>query len=264
MKISDIAIDLIDPPARPHRLVMDEAALRELADSMTSLGLLTPILVRPTTGGRYEIIAGHRRYTAAKILQWDTIAAIERHDLEPAAELGRFAENLQRTDLSPMEEAVAVSRLATDGGLTADDIAARLHRSPSWVRSRQQLMLVPEQLAELVHTGTLGVGAALQLARVTDPTHRQFLTRYAIEGGAAAPVIRAWVDEWAAAVDAGRADAAPLPDWTPDQGRIIVMMPCYLCAAPHEHLALRIIRVCAQCAQDLAAARGSGGDLDKS
>lgn len=263
MKLAQIPIGLIDPPPQPHRLAMDEQKLRELAESMRAVGLLNPILVRPTAGGRYEIVAGHRRYTAATTLGWVEIAAIETGGGDADAEAARFAENLQRADLTPMEEAVAVTRLAEQSAMPDAEIAQRLARSPTWVRTRLQLMLLPEPLADLVHAGTLSVGAALQLARVTDAQHQQFLTRYATEGGASTAVIRAWVDEWVAAAEAGRADDAPKPDWDPQVGRVVVMMPCYLCAQQSDHVTLRILRVCHACAHDIATARSAPADKNQ-
>lgn len=253
MKISEIPLDIIDPPAQAHRLAMDEAALNELADSIRDVGLLNPINIREIAGGRYEIIAGHRRWCAHKILRRDTIAAIVRSDFGVSGEASRFAENLQRADLSPMEEAVAVTRLADDAQLDTTAIARKLNKSEAWVRGRMLLMGLADELKELVHAGKLAIDSANALMRVSDEAHRRYLARYAVEGGASATVIKEWVNAWLVHVEAGDQTPAPAPDWQPGEIAVIVTIPCAICRTVHDHRELRIVRVCGPCLSAIAS-----------
>jgi ParB family chromosome partitioning protein len=253
MKIKNIPLDLIDPPVQAHRLAMDEQQLGELADSIRDVGLLQPIAVRELTGGRYEIVAGHRRWCACKMLSLDNIPALVRDDFGKKGEAVRFAENLQRADLSPMEEAVAVTRLAEDADLDTTAIARRLNKSEAWVRGRMLLMGLADELKELVHAGKLAIDSAVALMRVDDMSHRRYLARYAVEGGASATVIKEWVNAWLIHVETGDPDAAPAPEWTPGETVVVVQMPCATCREVHDHRELRIIRVCGPCLNTIAS-----------
>lgn len=252
MKIESINLELIDPPAEAHRLGMDEMKLSELAESMKQIGQLNPITVRPTLNGRYEIVAGHRRYCAARIAGWVSIYAIARDDFTDAGEASRFAENLQRADLTPMEEALAVTRLIETTDISVAGVAGRLNKSNSWVRNRVALMGIPDTMKSEVHAGRLSIKSAIELMRVTDEVHRVHLTRYAIEGGASATVIKQWVDDWEVHVQSVSGEPAPLPTWQPGDSIVIVQMPCAVCRAVHDHREMIIVRVCGTCRDALA------------
>lgn len=255
MKIESIPLGILDEPIDAHRLAVEPNALNELADSIQRLGLLQPITVRPIIGGRYEIVAGHRRFLACRQIGRPDIECIVRHDVDAGSEEGRFAENLQRTDLTPMEEALAVTRLAEASALETEQIARKLNKSPAWVRKRICLMGIPDELKGHVHAGELAIDSAIALARVTDAQHRGYLARYAIEGGASAVVIREWVNAWEINVANGDATPAPLPDWQPGEAVVIVQIPCAVCGEVHDHRELAIVRVCQSCHGAMAEMR---------
>ena len=246
----------IEPPAKAHRLEMDEPRMWELADSIRDVGLLNPIIVRQHGASGYEIIAGHRRYIAHQMLNLTEIDCILRTATDAQTEIERFTENLQRDDLSPMEEAIAVTRLAEETQADATSIAHQLRRSESWVRQRFDLMALPQELKDNVHTKHLPVSTALVLARVSDDAHRAYLLDYALKSGASASVIRTWVGEWELAAQAGNADTAPKPVIGAPMKEIIIQIPCYTCHEPTDHREMAIVRLCRACAGMVAEQSG--------
>jgi ParB/RepB/Spo0J family partition protein len=159
----DIELALIDPDLAQPRKYFDPTALEELAQSMAANGLATPILVRPV-GPRYTLVAGERRWRAAQQLGWTTIPADVR-DLAPdEAHWLALAENIQRADLTPIEEARAFeARLA--GGLTQEALGQRIGKTQSYVAQKLRLLRLPGALVHYIDHGALSEGHARQLMR---------------------------------------------------------------------------------------------------
>ena len=256
MNLQQIPIGIIDEPSEPHRLGMDEQALGELADSIRLEGLKQPISVRPSSEGRYEIIAGHRRFAACRQIGLVEITAFVRLASEAHAEVERFTENMQREQLTPMEEAVALTRYMESSGLEVAKIAEKLSKTEAWVRTRMQLMGLPDGLKGEVHAGRIAIASALALLKVTNLAHRDYLTRYAVEGGASSAVVRQWVDAWVIHQESGTEEPAPSPTWQPGDTVVIIQIPCATCTTPHDHREMAIIRVCKTCLDQIADAHG--------
>ncbi len=257
MEITKIPIDLIDEPEQPHRLDMDTQALEELSASIKLEGLHQPISVWEHTEGRYEIIAGHRRYAACRMIGLTEIECMIRSAGVANAVVERFSENLQREQITPMEEAIAITNYMNASKLGVGDVARQLSKTETWVHTRILLMAIPDALKAELHNGRIAIASAIALSRVTDEQHRDYLTRYAIEGGASATVIREWVNAWLIHVESGTTSPAPAPDWRPGDAVIVIQIPCALCGVPHDHRELAIIRVCHPCLNDIADVRES-------
>jgi len=160
----DINLDLIDrDPGQPRRY-FDPEKLAELAQSMQEKGLIQAILVRPT-GNRYTIIHGERRYRAAQALGWATIAADVRAVDEDEAHWLALIENVQRADLTPIEEAEAYQE-RLDGGLTQAELGRRIGKSQSYIAQKLRLLTLPEPLELFLARGALTEGHARQLLRL--------------------------------------------------------------------------------------------------
>ena len=245
--LKTIPLEQIDEPVTAHRINVDEQQLGELAESIRDVGLLNPIIVRPIEGARYEIIAGHRRYMAHGMLGRAEIMCIVRDATEEQVEQGRFAENLQREQLSPMEEAVAITRYAETTSKSPKEIARTLNRSEWWVTHRLALMHMPPELGDMVHAKKLPAAAALELAKIEDEDHRRYMTEYAVRSGANVTVIREWVNQWELQQLNSPAEKAPLPPMPVAGQEIIITMPCYLCGVAHDYRQLVIARVCRAC-----------------
>lgn len=242
-----IPIGLIDEPIHAHRLSMDETAMNQLADSIRKSGLINAIQVS-ANNGRFTIIAGHRRYLAHHAIGAHEIRAdvIDPNTSTTANEI-QFAENFQRSDLSPIEEARALAMEQEQTGHTTNQIALMVKRTPEWVESRLALLDLPDDLGPLVHTKALAINAAFILARCTDQTHREHLTNYCINSGASSSVIRAWVDQWRLDQEQ-RPEQAPTLPLPADAGqRPVISLPCFSCTNPTDYTTMPIVRFCPSC-----------------
>ena len=159
---------LIDPKSGQPRKTFDQESLAELADSIATHGVLQPILVRASGNGRYQIIAGERRWRAAKLAGLSEIPAVilDRDDLA-AAEIA-LVENLQREDLNPIEEALAFKSLSEEFGLTQEELSRRVGKSRSAVANATRLLELPDEAKAMVSSGALSAGHARTLLGLRD------------------------------------------------------------------------------------------------
>jgi ParB/RepB/Spo0J family partition protein len=161
----DTLLDLIDPDPQQPRTLIDEAGLQELAQSMLANGLAVPILIRPTPGGRYIIVHGERRFRAAKMLGWNTIPAEVRELSPDEARWLALIENVQRADLSPLDEAFAYQRRLAEG-MTQAQLAQRIGKDRSYIAQKLRLLGLPEPLKVFLHHQALTEGHARQLLKL--------------------------------------------------------------------------------------------------
>jgi len=160
---AQLKIDQLQPGKYQPRTKMDDAALRELADSIKSQGIMQPILVRPVNGGRYEIIAGERRWRAARIAGLNEVPVLVREVPDNVALAMALIENIQREDLNPLEEAVGIQRLVDEFEITHDKAAEMVGRSRSAVSNLLRLLSLAEPVRNLVQDGALDMGHARAL-----------------------------------------------------------------------------------------------------
>jgi len=175
----EVDIDLLAPSDQQPRLMLDAAALGELAESIRTNGIIQPILVR-RTGGTYRIIAGERRWRAAQragllkvpVVIRDVAEGSERQLLELA-----LVENLQREDLNPVDEALAYQRLADEFGLTQDQIAAAVGKDRTSVANYLRLLRLPEEVRGDLASGALSMGHARALLGLPDESSQRQAAR---------------------------------------------------------------------------------------
>ena len=163
-----LKISEIEPNRSQPRKEFDEEALNELAESISKHGLLQPILVRPLTLGGYEIVAGERRYRASRMAGLTEVPVIIRELSESETMELALIENLQREDLSPLEEALGYSVLMDEHGFTQEEVARSVGKSRPAVANALRLLKLPESVRELLRDGTLtaeGKSAALRVMR---------------------------------------------------------------------------------------------------
>jgi ParB family transcriptional regulator, chromosome partitioning protein len=171
---------------RPNRFQprdhFDEEALGSLADSIREVGLLQPVLVRPVDDG-YELIAGERRWRAARRVGLQTIPALVRPTDDATALEHALVENLHRDNLNPLEEAAAYQQLIEDFGLTHDAVAAQVGRSRATVTNALRLLQLPPAIQKLVHDGRLDMGHARALLGTPDRAFQEQLAKRAVDEG---------------------------------------------------------------------------------
>ena len=180
-KISTLKISLVDPKSDQPRKYFDKEALEELAESIRENGLLQPIRVRDYGAGRYQIIAGERRFRASKLAELTEIPAIilDKSDRE-VAQIA-LIENLQREDLNPIEEAMAFKALKDEYDMTQEDLSFKLGKSRSAIANSIRLLDLPEEIVTMVAAKELSAGHARTLLGVKDREDMILLAQIAAE-----------------------------------------------------------------------------------
>ena len=165
--IQEIPIGELDPNPDQPRRTFDDESIAQLAASIRDQGILQPLLVVPSAGGRYRIIAGERRYRAARVAELDTLPCIVK-DIDVIRQMEiALIENLQREDLNPMEAAKGIQALMKQCGYTQEKVSARLGKSRPAVANLLRLLTLPEEVTEMVRLGLISAGHARVLAGVT-------------------------------------------------------------------------------------------------
>jgi ParB family chromosome partitioning protein len=181
-ELREVPVELIAPNPNQPRRSFDEESLLALAESIRSRGVLQPVLVRPLIGGRYELIAGERRWRAARIAERETVpAVVRRHDDAASVELA-LIENMAREDLNPVEEGRACAALVEELGLTREEVGVRVGRSRVAVSNLIRLLELPDDSLALIERGELTEGHGRALLTVDDHDRRRTLGRAAVAG----------------------------------------------------------------------------------
>ena len=180
---AELPMEAISPNPRQPRTVFDEDAMAELVASITEVGLLQPVVVRPLGDDRFELVMGERRWRAAQAAGLTLIPAIVRetedHDLLRDALL----ENLHRAQLNPLEEAAAYQQLLTDFGCTQEELATRIKRSRPQVSNTLRLLRLPATVQRRVAAGVLSAGHARALLAVPDAAAQERLAQRVVAEG---------------------------------------------------------------------------------
>lgn len=180
--VRDISIDEIDPNASQPRRDFDKEALEQLADSIREAGVLSPILV-VENGMRYRIVAGERRYRAARLAGLETVPCIVRSMTNEQQMEAALIENLQRQDLNPIEEAAAIRSLMQECGYTQEQAARKLGKSRPAIANALRLLNLPKAVTDLVVTGDLSAGHARVLAGLDSETRQLELAHQCVLHG---------------------------------------------------------------------------------
>ncbi len=182
-ELRQIPVDLVSPSPHQPRRHFDDEALAALATSLETRGVLQPVLVRPLPDGRYELIAGERRWRAAQLAGLEQIPAIvRRHDDAASLEIA-VIENMAREDLNPVEEARACAALVDELGLTREDVGRRVGRSRVAVSNLIRLLDLPDDTLALLERGELTEGHGRALLLAGDHGDRRRLARDAASAG---------------------------------------------------------------------------------
>jgi ParB family chromosome partitioning protein len=174
--LQEIAVSAIQPNPYQPRDQFDEESLGALADSIREVGVLQPVLVRPAGDG-YEMIAGERRWRAARRVGLQTIPALVRETDDSSSLEQALVENLQREELNPLEEAGAYQQLIEDFGLTHEQIATRAGRSRAAVSNTLRLLALPPAIQRMVRERQLQMGHARALLGTPDRAFQEQLAR---------------------------------------------------------------------------------------
>ena len=180
--IKYIDINNIKPNANQPRKTFDEGKLEELADSIREHGLIQPLVVRKSTNG-YEIVAGERRWRAARKIGIKKIPAIVRELSDEENMLLAIIENMQREDLDPIEEAEGISQMIETYGLSQEQVSKSLGKSRPYITNQLRLLKLPEEIRKMVSDGRLSSGHVRALITIDDEEKQIKLAVQAVEQG---------------------------------------------------------------------------------
>jgi ParB family chromosome partitioning protein len=205
-----LPVSSIEPNPGQPRTTFDEESLSSLAASVRELGVLQPVLVRQAENGSYQLIAGERRWRAAKRAGLQTVPAIVRTADDTAVLQQALVENLQREDLNALDEAAAYQQLIEDFGLTHEEVATRVGKSRAAVSNALRLFQLPPQVQKLLIDGSLSAGHARALLGTPDRAYQEALARRAVTEGLSVRAVEEAVRD-----RSGKPAAAPKPDPSP-------------------------------------------------
>jgi ParB/RepB/Spo0J family partition protein len=246
-QIQLIQMDLIDRPVKISRELIDPEKVRELAESIRESGLLQPILIRPSNG-RFEIVAGDRRYLAHKLLNLKEIKSIVRELDDQETVIIRGIENLQRVDLSPSEEAAVYLILKEEGGLSTGQIAKKTGKAHNTIARYLIFGKCPIEIRRAVDRKEVSLNVLEILWEIDDPAAFDYHFKMAASNGISGSVARLWVDDYIKS-KAGTyySEGGGAPPVNVDTVPKPAFMTCEVCHGPCEIKAVRNLIVCPEC-----------------
>ena len=247
-----VLIDKITDPARPMRSDLSPESVQSLTSSIRQLGVIEPLVVKPV-GDRFEIIAGHRRLLASELADLVEVPCYVVRVSDETADLMKIHENLQRKEISPIEEGKYFEYLVLTYHWSAEKIAKMIGRSDAYVYARMAIDEYPEDLRDALEAGQLSIGVARELAQVDDDDTRAQYIDYAIKNGITSTVAEQWKREY----NAGKHMPATPGNLDPGaphlQQPVIATVKCPLCEGDVPMKDARLIYCHADCMQKLAA-----------
>ena len=178
-----LPISQVEPGLNQPRKRFDDEALMDLADSIREHGIIQPLLVRPLETGGYQLVAGERRWRAARMIGLTEVPVVIKEMTETEVMELALIENLQRQDLNPLEEAAGYRELMTTYGLTQDQVAKRVGKSRSAVANCLRLLTVPEEIQPFLRSGQLSAGHVKALAGMSDREEMVRIAKSAADKG---------------------------------------------------------------------------------
>ena len=246
-QIQLIKIDQIDRPVKVSRDIIDPEKVRELAESIREKGLIQPVLLRPSNG-RYEMVAGDRRYLAHKLLNLKEIKAIVRELDDRETVIIRAIENIQRVDLTPSEEAHVYLLLKEDGGLSAKEISKRTGKSHNTIDRYLRFAKYSEEVRRAVDRKDISLNTLEILKEIEDEEAFNYHFKMAASNGVTAPVARLWVDDYLKTkIGTYYSDDGGVPPPNTDLESKPIFITCEVCLGPCEIKVVRNMVVCPEC-----------------
>jgi len=249
-----VRIDRIKLLRTELRFELDPRETQILADDLQRQGQIQPIAVKRIDEEWWELVAGRRRWEAAKLIPWTEIDAFEGEYKEGIL-IAAAAENIRRKQLSLLEESAYVAKLHGEGNMSIADIADATGHGTSWVQDRLALLHYPQCIKDLVHGGHIKLGAASMLSRVTDMPTLEYYCHCAKVSGCTAQTAEAWWLDWNArqkmngATDYDGEVPQPLP--LPELPNSV----CFLCGERHNGGDMVVVRACIECAEEVSKAK---------
>ncbi len=245
-KVHEIPLELIDRPGKSDRDTIDPELLRELVESIKEVGLQQPVLLRPQNS-RYEIVAGDRRFLAHKAINAKSIKSFVREMTDKEAFIVRATENLQRENLSPLEEAKIYKNLLSTCGMALHSIAKSMGRSVSQVGNRLALLELPEKFQEAIGQKKMPCSVAIELMKIQDEEMRDYYLEYAVANGITTRVAQEWVSAWMMTTEGIKSPGGGSSLGANPLENVPVYMPCNFCTGPVDIRKVITLHICPEC-----------------
>lgn len=245
-EFQDIEVENISPPRKQDRLEIDQSQIEELAQSILEIGLLSPIEVVKTEDG-YEIVFGHRRWLAHKVLKKEYIKARVIELNENDIKIRRATENIGRANLTPLEEGLIYTEMVEGLKYTTTQISKKFGRGEGRIRRHIALTKMPIKIRDAVHFKRIKIGVAEELWRCIDNGHREYLLELSIEHGVTVQVVRKWVTDYNRQVKQGNTDIGDGGGEYKQMETQPTYYPCDLCNGPEDISKQKTMRMCQTC-----------------
>ena len=223
--IKEIPTDLIDEPEIAMRTEIDRDGLWELADNIKQNGLINPITVRPK-GTRYEVVAGHRRLSACRIVGKLLIACVVRELDDGKVFEVMASENLERQDVNIVDEAIFILEYMNKTQKTISEVAKSLRRSVGYVESRLAIGVMPDYMQAYLKRGELKLGAALALVQIKNEQSRRVWTDMAVRDGVSVAQAEYWLHGWLMNQLPGGTQSEEPPSGFENSAPVAIMFEC--------------------------------------
>jgi len=250
---TEIDLNLIDEPDGILRKEIDPEYISELAQSIREIGLLQPVLLA-RSGPRYEIVAGHCRYLAHIKAGLSRIKATVRDMTREEIVIARATENLNRKDLTPVEEALTYRDLVENHGLTLEQVGKKMGKTPGLVKRRMDILRMCPQLQDALHKKRISIGVAEELWPISDLTQLDYYLSFALDGGCTVAVARQWCKDWKDQMRRKSSDVAGGGELLNPYEPRPTFLTCDVCNGPVELGKDKIFRACPECHKSIILA----------
>ena len=192
-QVRDLSIDLIDDPDSPVRTTIDENTFQDLVNSIKLVGLIQPIVVRPKNG-RYEVVAGHRRFMAARVADFATIPCIVRDLSDTDSDIVKLHENFSREDVNPVDEARFLASLTEKYNLSIAELSQEIGKSEAYVRSRLEITRWDPVILAALENHQIDYSSARWIAKIENDLLRRDYLQHAVESGITSRTAKRWYE----------------------------------------------------------------------
>jgi len=251
---SEIELFKLCEPAYQLRSAIDDSALKELVESVSALGVIEPLVVAPAGDG-YEIVAGHRRFLAAKRAGLKTVPCVIIDSDANKADVIKLHENLFREDLSVLDEARLFAYMRDTLHISENEIARRIKKSDNYVHQRMSLLNATDELQEALDKKQITFTVARELSKIDDETAQREFVRAAVAGGCSDLTARMWRQQYEAQKLADETPRVSVHSFATPQAAQEYKFKCEMCEQKVSYAEVKSLTVCAACYAALQAAK---------
>lgn len=244
-----ISIDELKEPADPVRSEMSDKSLDELVESIKAVGIINPLIIKKSGNG-FEVVAGHRRFLAAKMANFVKVPFILLDTEKQNDVVIKLHENFCREEVNPIDEAFVFSEMATKHNMNIGEIAKTTKRSENYINNKIDILSWPKDIREALHQGRIKYTVAKYLARITDDNQRIEYLGYAISSGITSRIAQTWSEDFKRGELTPKVEERIEEDIKTGETKIIPYITCQLCGEDIEMGNQKLIFVHEKCIEE--------------